>query len=264
MSTLAGVLALLAIAAAHEVAIGYNAMTTDIQEKTIQEKNDQKFYDQIEASLESIAKQLNQLYANKVTAMKKISRLEANLAYAAHADHVVQSRGDCKVSEQEPIELSMCWNCDCKCGTTAKCAEGKYCYGGACHDKPRKCFRIDNKICPLGLKTKYQKNNIQNPQDDEDLQAAVDKLKATANKKADPTVGYFIHEDLVGWTMMAYHGSLKSFNKHNEDTWAPFRDNFRNEYCEPVNAGATMRKNGANQSFSDSDWKKEGNMVGCP
>jgi len=250
MSTLAGVLALLAIAAAHEVAIGYNAKTTDIQEKTIQAKSDQKFYDQIEASLESIAKQLNQLYANKVTAMKKISRLEANLAYAAHADHVV-SRGSCDPSESKPISW---WGCNCG-EENVECDTGEYCFTDTygpptCHPNPKMCYRIEQNICPNGV-------------GDARIEKELEKMVFKANKECVKYEKLDNQEN--GWQVIAHFASSESKDYHHEKIWTPFSQ-LRNNAC----AVSTQRAHMVNCHISNSTsgipsecWQPE-HMVGCP
>jgi len=281
MSTRAGVLALLAMAAAHEVAIGYNAMTTDIQEKTIQEKSDQKFYDQIEASLESIAEQLNQLYASKVTAMKKISRLEAKLGHAAHADHVGQlGRWNCDQSFSKPISFFNPLRSSCKCGPEKECKEKQYCYvpDGSkitqCHDTPQWCFKVENKLCPAGFNKDAKKTASEVK---ELVTAAVLKLKNDANGENDPCVKYITTPEGDGWSVTEYHASFASFEKHRLGFWVPFTKvpNGRNARCAPAATGAKMTGSSHRSSSCDNGsieaqcWfveneKEKGNRVDCP
>jgi len=274
MSTRAGVLALLAMAAAHEVAIGYNAMTTDIQEKTIQEKSDQKFYDQIEASLESIAEQLNQLYASKVTAMKKISRLEAKLGHAAHADHVGQlGRWNCDQSFSKPISLFV--RSTCKCGPEKECKEGQYCYvpGDSkitqCHDTPQWCFKVTNTLCTAGLQgggtTAHGESTVQQA-----LKTAVDQLVIKAN--AGKAVKYEANAVGKGWEVIEYHTSFENFDEHGKQVWVPFTrsPNGRNARCLAAGGGAKMEgskvRGCENGSIDAKCWatNKKGNTEVCP
>jgi len=252
LACLAGVLAyLVAIAAANKVTIESNGMTTDIQqhEQTTQDQSEvvttniqqdeQTFQDQSEASVESIAKQLNQLYVNKVKVMKNISLLEATLV--AQPSHV--GRTPCKESKTQAVKWKAGF--DCQCGDNS-CASGKYCFKGwwpdegkelalpRCRTKPFRCFKVTNQVClKPGKGVAYFQDN------------AVAALLKNTKKPGDPVLKYTATNHGKCWDIVAYHRNKESLDKHNQATWNPWAAEWRNPNCV-VGTGAIM-----------PDWKPE-------